>query len=457
MTLNITVLTPTVIYQSADFRLTDPSNGSLITDTSAKTVVLQYQNWSGFVTYTGLGAWEGKNISELIADWLGDQTNRSMAEVADHLQRNGTSLLNDVRRRAHASFAHTFTLAGFEDGAVRAFVVSNFEDCYGMSSGAIEDRLTVTFRELRSWSPAAVIVTGQPKAVPAIEKRILRKLAEKNPDDGGLIRRRLQDLNAVAAASNTTISQDCAVISFRSDGYGVLQLSDTPGSGPRQIPSILNGVNIAKFAEDAMGKLGINMSTMQMTNATFVSTNNPGPPRALQSSCTFPVGRVDSSGGYEINEITGADFEPMSAEDINEVGHVVGTGREEMTVPWTKNIPWLMRGGQVYRLNYDGFAYGISDDDQIAAMLQGGEGERAALYTNGSIRVFSLSDADGSSNLGTNSSIAAISGDGIVAGYVRTETGVPGENNMRAAVFQKLRSPMVLTEVAALDGVRELI
>ena len=47
-----------------------------------------------------------------------------------------------------------------------------------------------------------------------------------------------------------------------------------------------------------------------------------------------------------------------------------------------------------------------------------------------------------------------ISGDGIVAGYVRTETGVPGDKNMRAAVFQASRSPMVLTEVAALDGVR---
>src|SRR5690349_3468685 len=113
MTLNITVVTPAVIYQSADFRLTDSSTGSLITDNSAKTVVLRYPAWAGFVTYTGLGKWENRNISELIASWLADGELRSMTEVADRLALEGTRLLDAVRRRHSRNLPHTFTLAGF--------------------------------------------------------------------------------------------------------------------------------------------------------------------------------------------------------------------------------------------------------------------------------------------------------------------------------------------------------
>jgi hypothetical protein len=272
-----------------------------------------------------------------------------MAELAACLERDGTSLIDDVLQRRGTHFRHTFTLAGFEDGIVRAFVISNFEDSYGKTRLNVDDHLAATMLELNSGSGAAVIVTGQPKAVPSVEKLGLRKLATRYPEDGGLIRRRMRRVNALAAASNDTISSDCSVISFRSDGYGILEPNDKPGVGPQHVPVVLNGVYLAK----TMGKLGIDMSTMQMGSATFISTHNPGPARSLQSTCSFPVAGTDSSSGYGIHEITGADFEPLSAVDINEVGHVIGTGREEQKVPWTKQIPWLMKDDQVSRLNFE--------------------------------------------------------------------------------------------------------
>lgn len=54
MTLNLTVITPTVIYQSADFRLTDLSTGLPTNHRSPKLVTFVYEAWIGFVTYTGL-------------------------------------------------------------------------------------------------------------------------------------------------------------------------------------------------------------------------------------------------------------------------------------------------------------------------------------------------------------------------------------------------------------------
>jgi hypothetical protein len=99
MTLNITVLTRESIYQSADLRLTDVATGAVITDRSGKTVSFAYAGWLGFVTYTGLGSWDGRAVSQHMANWMGDGVTRTMSEVANRLAQEGTKLLADVRRQ----------------------------------------------------------------------------------------------------------------------------------------------------------------------------------------------------------------------------------------------------------------------------------------------------------------------------------------------------------------------
>jgi hypothetical protein len=96
MTLNVTVLTPTIIYQSADFRLADFDTGKLITDQSPKTVTLIFQSWNGFVTYTGVGRWRDRDISDRVTEWLTGSANLTMDEVAHILETKGTELLRDL-------------------------------------------------------------------------------------------------------------------------------------------------------------------------------------------------------------------------------------------------------------------------------------------------------------------------------------------------------------------------
>ena len=70
MTLNITLLTERAIYQSADSRLTNTDTGATITDASTKLVTLQYFQWDGFVTYTGVGRWRSRDIADWLVEWL---------------------------------------------------------------------------------------------------------------------------------------------------------------------------------------------------------------------------------------------------------------------------------------------------------------------------------------------------------------------------------------------------
>ena len=55
MTLNITILAPSVIYQSADYRLFNTHTRRPELEPSTKAIVLRNSEWTGFVTYTGVG------------------------------------------------------------------------------------------------------------------------------------------------------------------------------------------------------------------------------------------------------------------------------------------------------------------------------------------------------------------------------------------------------------------
>ncbi|MGH3301963.1 MAG: hypothetical protein ACRDOK_09830, partial [Streptosporangiaceae bacterium] len=341
MTLNITVLSREYIYQSADFRLTNSNTGKLITDRSGKAVSLNYREWSGFVTYTGLGRWEGRDISAHVADWLGDGVDRTMSEVADHLAEHGTRLLTEVRRDARRWIPHSFTLAGFEDGTPRAFVISNFEDCFG-TEHAVQPTMAVTSRALSTHRKGTVIVTGRKKAVPSSDRSMLGNLAARYPTDGGRIRRRMQAVNARAAASPASggaVSADCVVLSFRSDGSGVLQLSDEATAGPSQFPQVTYGRKTAKMLEDVFKTLGIDPTKVRLVQGASGSLRASGPRSRPGVPCAFAVRAPDGSSTYSLAEITAPDFEPLSARDISDSGHVVGTGR--LGAGAADNIPWI--------------------------------------------------------------------------------------------------------------------
>src|SRR5215217_8079854 len=128
MTLNITLLTERAIYQSADFRLTDADTGAIITDTSTKLVTLQYFQWDGFVTYTGVGRWANRDIAGWLVEWLTGLENASPQDVARRIKERATGLLNEIERLTRVRNRHTFTLATFWHDRPHIWVVSNFEN-----------------------------------------------------------------------------------------------------------------------------------------------------------------------------------------------------------------------------------------------------------------------------------------------------------------------------------------
>jgi hypothetical protein len=218
---NITVLTERAIYQSADFRLTDMDTRKLITDTSTKLVTLQYSEWDGFVSYTGVGRWEGRDTSEFIVGWLTGLTDGTFEHIATWICDRGDEWLRKIERSWRRPL-HTFILAGFESGRPKLALISNFEDCFGRDDAQPGPSLMIS--PWRFEARPRVVVTGRKSAVRRSERRRLERFIPDVSDDPAQMRRRLAEVNANAAASSAaegTISPACSVVSFRADGQGV--------------------------------------------------------------------------------------------------------------------------------------------------------------------------------------------------------------------------------------------
>lgn len=441
MTLNVTVLTPTIIYQSADFRLTDFDTGRLITDRSPKTVTLIYLSWNGFVTYTGVGRWRDRDISERIVSWLTGSPSPSMDEVASTLAARGTQLLRDLEQY-YPRRRHTFTLAGFEGGQAGVYVISNFEDCFGNTRNTPDDHLSTTTRVLRGGRKATVIVTGRKRAVPLRDRRVLGNIAARYPGDGLRLRRRLAALNATAAASpasHNAVSKECIVLSFSADGHGVMQLDRDGAEIPSQFPTITNGMNVNQMIMGALSSLGVDTSKVRFVQAASGSIRPANRP-AVPTPCQYSVAVPDTAGEYELIEITSPDFEPASGQDISDRGEVVGTGRSGMN----PRIPWSWHDGHINRLSYVGLAAAVNDTGKIVAVLQNAGRQLAALYEEDGLTELPLYHGEPEVFAGSDSEASAINSQGMIAGSVRSQAEEHGFPNVRAAIFQSGRPTVIL-------------
>src|SRR6266705_2800182 len=453
MTLNVTLLTPIVIYQSADFRLTNPATGKSFPDPSPKTVTLSYSGWDGFITYTGVGSWRDRYVSDYLVEWLTGPADACMADVAGIVADKGTKLLQDIERN-YSRRMHTFTLAGFGDQRPQVYVISNFEDCFGHTRGGIDDRLTVTTRPLGHGKKATVIVTGYKSAVPMIDRRLLGIMAANYPGDGLRIRRRMAKLNADAAPrSKNRISPESVVLSFRSDGSGAMLLDGAANEVPNQFPHIMNGINLTKALMDAMKSVGFDLSSARMVQIGSASIR-PGQKVSPQSlPCNYAVIHPRTSVGYQVTEITAAEFKLAGARDISDRGQIVGFGRAGLRSDQPPDIPWSYLNGQVVRLNYAGLAAAVNYTGQVAAVLQGHDEpppmwQRAALCDGTNLIELPLYRTERESPERSESEARAINNSSLMAGSVAIQFDKSEPLTTFAAIFRAGQPTVVF------DGLR---
>lgn len=434
MTLNVTLLTEQTIFQSADLRLTNLDTRQVQSDTSTKLVVLQYAAGDGFVSYTGIGRWRGRDTSEYIIEWLAGTADATPAEIAERLCEKGTEWLTEIEAQIGRQ-RHTFILAAFHTGAPQLWVISNFEDCYGRDDASAAPALSVS--TWRYAGQARVVVTGAKPAVARPQRRRLDRLVQRDSDPGR-IRRALAEVNAEAAASGLahgTISEACSVVSFRADGQGFGDVV-----GPVDVRTIANGVVLPEMREIAK-MLGI--SNPQLGGVTFASSKPPVP----YAPCSPVVITPAASVRYALREATHSEFVSCRALAVSDAGVVLGDGNPPSSraeyILWTSPI-----GGPVTPCSFLASPGGINSRGQVAAK---------AVMTDGSERAirWRLGDSipeDLGSFRGRDSGARAINEAGVVAGWVCIDAVNRGQGNFRPAVWPTSSSSIRVLEDLGGEG-----
>jgi len=455
MTLNITVLTTELIYQSADFRL----SGQPDSESSPKIATLSYSSFIGFVTYAGIGSYAHKEVSTLIADWLVGKHDMSMLDVANLLQSKGTKLVANAERSTRKRQAMIFVLAGFEDGKPIAYTVSNFQNAHGVEH-PIESELKVSSRRVQSVSKAAVIVTGSGAGfVSMADRRALGNIAARFPYDSGRIRRRLEKIHQAARAAEKkknprvySITSHCAVFSFRNDGSGVYQIDQSAERIPTSFPHITFGMNTTQMALDALRSEGIDIQQIRPVQGGFFMSPPNRKSKSVAPPCRFAVAVPEPAVGYTLREITSDKWGLSQALAISENGIIVGTSLAEGER--SQDMPWMQRDNETVFVDCAGSAHSVNSAGEVTISGMSTDGKfHAGLYTPDG-RLLDLHDGfqPTPTFTATSSQAFAINENGLVGGSVEDRSGERGEKepNIRPFYTESGGSPVTLMEPAAM-------
>ena len=288
MTLNISIISPAGIHQSADFRLSKlvPDSGGnwiIEADNSAKILSLHYQDWSGLLTYCGIGMWNWKRTDEYVSEWIAEagNSNATVDDILAIVQKSGTEWLKEINRSAGKIQPHSFTLAAFQQGLPTYGIVSNNQTL----TAEIRPLSAELQSESRTTSDIHIFVTGIRSAVPKLAKIRLKKMVRVGTDPR-VLRHELAKISRAASESATArngISPSCLVFSHDQNGAGNGEIHGA-AAGSVMPRSIHGGMDI-------LGQLRHLNPSMNFVQAAFSTSKSNEVVIGEQINCKLSITR----------------------------------------------------------------------------------------------------------------------------------------------------------------------
>ena len=130
MSLNISVATMAYLVCATDRRLTIQPSGQVLTEQSTKLTRFTCADATGFVTYNGVGKYQGKSPSEWLLDLDSDVrlSAKPLSEVVDLIRVDTQSRINRLPR--NADHRHSFVICAFLESIPVIAMVSNYESVH---------------------------------------------------------------------------------------------------------------------------------------------------------------------------------------------------------------------------------------------------------------------------------------------------------------------------------------
>lgn len=330
MTLNITVVSPSGIHQSADFRISRTEKDAIgnwveLQPNSSKIVPLQYQKWFGFVTYCGIGLWNGKRTDQYAVEWLADLAPASptFRDVVERIRVRGSNWVGGINRSCKEPFGHSFVVAGFEDGVPKYATVSNIQSLTEYFRSMPKELVS----DVRATKDLHLLVTGISGAV-SEEARLRLKAIVRSGAPANVVRYEMAEINRIASQSSEAkngISLACLAYSIDVHGAGHGEVHGDV-RGPLMPRSVLNGADmnamLAKVLESFPGA--------KLVQTAYATSQSNEADLQERIECQPQFKGTESCAVEEIGAIN--DYW-LSLQAINDSEWIVGQMRSPLDSP----------------------------------------------------------------------------------------------------------------------------
>jgi hypothetical protein len=252
VTLNLIIINRSGIWQSADFRGTDPKTGSIVDDYLPKHVALRCTDGSATLAYTGLAAALVQNERVRISDWI-RQILRGESRTVDqsliYLRERATADLGPIC--AKHRIAHVFTIGAFLGGHPWLAQIRNFGFPPAVFGPPVRDFITVAER---IDDAGRFVALGTPNVVRPTDLRKLDRVANIKPRQPKELRKLLAAINRRAAATKPNghyVSPHCTTVYLPPAGEPFEHEihAATGGSKPIVTPLLVFGIDMTDVQE----------------------------------------------------------------------------------------------------------------------------------------------------------------------------------------------------------------
>jgi probable HAF family extracellular repeat protein len=425
MTLNITVLSPGGIHQSADFQISETErdadgNWIVLQENASKIIALHFARWSGLLTYCGMGLWNGLRTDQYASGWLSHIGREAeFHDVLETVRREGSVWIGQINQALGKIKPHSFTMAGFEWGTLRYAMASNYQTLNGNIHPLAKD-LQV---DVRSTTGVHVVVTGIRTAVAEESQRLLKHMAESG-EDHAVIQHRLADINRKAARSpeaKNGISESCLTYTCSPSGQ---QWSKVNGDveGPIN-PLTVDGENQLSTMLAEILRQNPNAKQVQSAYSTSAAQQTDIKEH-IDCRLRFRSGFAEHerSAIAKIEEFGEINQYSLDAKAINRSNVIVGNIR---VLPDATPRAFLRRpDGEILYLGSFGGALGYATDLNDGYQVVGNAG-----VDGPGMHAFVWSEDSGLCDLGSlggrNSGATSINNNGVVVGTSGCHPGEP--------------------------------
>jgi len=262
MTLNITMVNKAGVWQCSDFRTANRLSGRLVSDRSMKQVGIKCPDGFVALTYTGLGAVAGVDIS----DWLRmilRGVNRSVDQALIFVRESAT---RDLGPRISGRLHHTFNVGAFVHGHPWLVQIRNYDlQPYGGGWKIIAGEMAGR-HSIRSLGPPMGVfktigqevksggrysITGTFGTVEPRDARLLRRLANSGPENAKQVHSLLADINRRASQTRDgkiSISPHCATTYVTPSGEFRVEVHNNMGADPiLNMPLVAFGIDYSEL------------------------------------------------------------------------------------------------------------------------------------------------------------------------------------------------------------------